>query len=568
MIRRKMLWKKIISVACVMALSAAMLTGCGGGNSESTDGAKGNESSEVSEKTKADLKTTEDGKIDLTTSIMMDPETLDPAFNYNSGRFEVLPNICEPMLKIGPNGELNPGICESYEKKDDVTYVYKVREGVKFSDGTDLTADDVAYCLNRIMEPETGSSIAWLMASVESIEKTGDYEVTVKLSKADASWEYIPATSVGQIYSKAACEADTANFGSENNPPVGAGAYKLESWNRGSDLILTANEYYYGGLDSLAVGRVTFKIFSDENALLVSAKNGEVDVLSVDNDLSLLAEYEGISDMTVDSVRCYTSMGVFFNTKREPLDDINLRKAIASALDEASYAEAVYGDFGETGNGLMYGSGGYGENSEEWTKFVEGYEYKYSYDMDKAKEYLAASEYPDGNVELTIIVANSMNSGVKLAQVVQAACKELGVTVNVEKMPISDYYSYIYGGSIDDEGVDNYDMCIMGWGPDYPDPIGCIQPLFESVNDCAGGANYSSLCDDDVDAAIEAQNKETDPAKRLELLEDLCNVLGEKCAYKMLAYPDNTYCVKNGLNVPWSTIPYWTFFVSDITVGE
>ena len=107
---------------------------------------------------------------------------------------QLLIRFTEGLLAYDQDNKLVSKLAKSWEQVDDVTYKYEIRDDVKFSDGTQMTADDVVFSLNRIKDPSVASYLNWMYANVDSIEKTGDWEVTVKLSTPDALWQYVPAT--------------------------------------------------------------------------------------------------------------------------------------------------------------------------------------------------------------------------------------------------------------------------------------------------------------------------------------------------------------------------------------
>lgn len=543
--------KKVVAAVLTAGMAISLLAGCG-----SSGSGGGSAKSHPLEKL-------EDGTYAVSYASKTDPEVIDPAFDYNAGRFETLPNICEPLLKMDAEGKLEAGIASDWSHPDDLTYIYTIREDAKFSNGNPVTAEDVAFDMNRIMDPTTGSTISWLMTDVDTVTATGPMEVTVKLKQPNMIFQYLVATSVGQVYEKASCEEAGTSFGDEDHPAIGAGPYKVESWSRDEQLVLTKNEYYYD-VDKLQVGQVTFKIYSDENAMLTAAKSGEVDIVPISNNKSLIENYSKIDFLRLDNVKGYASMGIFMNTAKAPCDNIDFRKALAYALDENAYTTSVYGDYAEVGNGMMFGSAGYGDDAAGWENFLKDYEYAYAYDMDKAKESLDASGIDPSTVTVSVAALASDSAQMKIAQLLQASCKEIGINVEIDKCAsLPDYYSKIWS-----EGEGDYDVCVMTWGPDYPDAIGDIEPMFASYNDVNGGCNMSNLHDDTIDADIVAANAEQDPAKHMELVRKLSDDLAQLCTYKMTSYQDYIYFVNKQISYPWSVIPYWTVDLSKATISE
>lgn len=173
--------KKIIALGLVAAMTIAMVTGCGGKKSESSN-------KTVTSQSEAD---------EMVIGMNSDIIACDPAFAYDNNTNAVVDQITEGLLAYDQDNKLVSKLAKSWEQVDDVTYKYEIRDDVKFSDGTQMTADDVVFSLNRIKDPSVASYLNWMYANVDSIEKTGDWEVTVKLSTPDALWQYVPATTAG-----------------------------------------------------------------------------------------------------------------------------------------------------------------------------------------------------------------------------------------------------------------------------------------------------------------------------------------------------------------------------------
>ena len=190
--------KKIIALGLVAAMTIAMVTGCGGKKSESSN-------KTVTSQSEAD---------EMVIGMNSDIIACDPAFAYDNNTNAVVDQITEGLLAYDQDNKLVSKLAKSWEQVDDVTYKYEIRDDVKFSDGTQMTADDVVFSLNRIKDPSVASYLNWMYANVDSIEKTGDWEVTVKLSTPDALWQYVPATTAFVLlsYANAGSQAIMSEF--------------------------------------------------------------------------------------------------------------------------------------------------------------------------------------------------------------------------------------------------------------------------------------------------------------------------------------------------------------------
>ena len=224
--------KKIFSL--IMAACVVMTAGCGG--NASTQTAESTDTQTVSSIADRD-----------TLNIVLADEivSLDPAYSYDNLTNQVVNQITQGLLYFDYSGQLQPQLCSSWEAVDSTTYVYQIRDDVCFSDGSPMTMEDVLFSLNRHMDEDVASYLAWMYANVDSIEQTGDWEITVHLSVPDAAWQYAFATTAGHIISKEYYEANAEQFGQPGVGVIGTGPYVLDSWTTGSEIKLTYNENYW-----------------------------------------------------------------------------------------------------------------------------------------------------------------------------------------------------------------------------------------------------------------------------------------------------------------------------------
>ena len=171
--------------------------------------------------------------------------SMDYALAYDFNTNCATTNICEPLLRFSPEGELEPNLAEAWDQPDPTTFVITLRSGVKFHDGTDMTAEDVAFSLNRHRDPDLGSYLATFHERVEDITATGDLEVTVKLSAPDSVFHWALATNAAAITSQAWVEANAANVGTPDAGMMGTGPYMFTSWTKGQEIVLDRFDDYW-----------------------------------------------------------------------------------------------------------------------------------------------------------------------------------------------------------------------------------------------------------------------------------------------------------------------------------
>lgn len=501
--------KKYVAILLAVLMIATALSACGGGS----DG--GN------------------GKVVMNVALAGDIVRLDPAFAYDNDTSIVIDNICEGLLCHDENNALKCNLAESWEAADPTTYVYHLRQDVKFSDGSDMTVDDVVYSLQRHMDEKLGSYMNWFFENVESIEATGDYEVTVKLSKPDANWQYVLATSAGMIVKKDYAEEKGEDFGSAEGGIIGTGPFKYESWTSGSKVVLTKNENYWDGSAKTNIDEIDFSIISDDTTLSTALKSGQID-MAANFSTNLLDTLHGYDNVTVCDNPGMGIHYIAFNTARKPFDDVNVRKAISYAIDIDSISDNIVKETGTKGGQLPMTDSLFTVETERWQKYVESLP-GHVYDLDKAKEYLAKSSVPEG-FSCKVLVSQADSQRYDVALVLQQALSQIGIEVEVVSVTSDELYSYQFGNILDKDGVRDYDMLVATWGADYPDPSGNLYPLYTTSNIGAGGYNCASYSNKTVDDLLSKASVTVDDTERMDLLFKVCDIITEEEPYYVYNY--------------------------------
>lgn len=538
--------RKIISLVLTAVMAISAMTGCSNAGGSGDSQSAGTENPGAASQGNA---VSEAGT--FTVGLDLEPASLDPIHNYSQDTMLCVNNIYDSLLDFDQDGEIVPMLASSWEMKDDLTYVYQIRDDVYFQDGTKMTVDDVVYSLTRYWDPSYAADTNWMYAAVESIEATGDWEVTVKLSYPDSSWKYVPATSAGQVVSKAYCEEKGNDYGTFTGGAMGTGAYGLESWTSGSELILTKNEYYWNQEDELLFDKVVFKIIPDASSRVLAANSGQVDLI-MKIPTEELDQYDG-SAVDVCSVKATNVNYAAFNTGRAPFDDVNFRKAVACAIDTDAIRQAVIGDKGTTATSLCFNDSMFMLDETAWTEFEAGIADDYAYNLDKAKEYLAASAYPDG-YDITYICLEGQST---VGQMVQAYLAQLNINVTVVEAQASDYYAQAYGMITDENGARDYDMYEFTWYSDFPDPSATMLCLLWGYNAGEGGTNAAVYQNDSVDALFDEQTATSNDAVRSEDLLKICEQANEDLPYLNYYYENNNYVINPAYSYELS--PFWLF---------
>lgn len=552
--------KSLILIMVVLMSITLVLSGCGSSaTSESTTTSAGTSETSAA----ASNATPSEKDSEFVWGLMSDIVSLDPIYAYDTTTNAVVNNITESLLLIDENSQLQPQLASSWKAVDATTYVYDIRSDVKFSDGTPMTMEDVLFSLNRHINSD--SYVGWMYANVASLEKTGDWELTVKLAQPDALWKYTFATTAGHIISKAYYDAHKDDFGTATGGVMGTGAYKLDHWTNGSEIVLTANENYWNGGFTFDFDKVIFSIVVEDTTRLAAVHSGQIDFI-LDVPVSMLDQVPD-ANTTLKMVDSFGIDFLSFNTEKAPFNDVYVRQAIAYAIDAKSIVDNIIGDAGAYSTGLTFGPSLYSApgNVDDWSAFAETLTY-YPSDMAKAKEALSKSSVPNG-FDCTLQVSEMLSFNA-IATYIQATLSELGINVTIEKHTTDEMITMQFGGNLVD-GIKNYDMGLFTWYSDFPDASGNPYPNFLGSNAGEGGSNTSSYQNPDLDKLLMAQSASLDDAERVALLKDASQMLIDEVPVYILDYckigvAQSKSIADYNINASW----IWNLYAKNFTYSK
>ena len=553
--------KKNMIKSLAAALSFAVcMTGCSSGNTSSS-GSVGSSSAGV------DSSAVSADSADTTLKWALDSDivSLDPIYAYDTTTNLVVVQVVESLLYINPDGSVSPMLAKSWECVDDKTYVYEIRDDVTFSDGTPMTVDDVIFSMERNMGDGSDSYVAWMFDSVDSIEKTGDWEITVHLKNPDAFWQYVPATTGGAVISEAYYNEHKDSFGTASGGILATGAYKFDHWTNGSEIVLTENENYWDDSAPVDFKTIDYTIISEDTTRIAALKTGQID-FSVNVSVDMISQLSDAENLTLDSVHAYRIDHLAFNTEKAPFNDVNVRKAIAYAIDAENLVNNIYGEYGQPGSGLLFGDALYTIGSaDDWQKFADTLD-NYSYNIEKAKECLAASAYPDG-FDCRLAVSN-ISYYQSMAVYIQAALAEIGINVSVEQHTYDEMITIQFGNLLDADGYKDYDMGLFDWQADFPDPAGNVRPILISSNAGAGGSNTSSFKNADVDALFTKENNSVDEAERVDLIKQYSEIILDQVPVYVLCFSNQTFAVNKRFTADIGPLYFWDLTAKDFKLAQ
>ncbi len=508
-------------VSCV--LGVALLAACAGGGDTEQTPASGRAGPASMARTVEPGQPVSDQQVPhLNVGLAGKVTLVDPADNMESGLFVNQLGL-EPLLRIDPEGQLQPWLATEWEQVSDTVYEYTLREGVTFWDGTELTAEDVKYSWDHLRAPE--SRRANYFATVDTVEAVDPYTVRVTLTQPDASWQYTPAMWYSVIFQKTFAEEAGDSFGQPGTLLVATGPWKFDSVNPATGMELSAHEDYWGGKPP--VDRISIKAFADDNSMALALRAGEIDITpTVAGPTGFDAAAGGNSVTTVQT--CANTL-LSIPTQSEPWTDVHVRRAVAYAINQDDIIAAAQGAAAGPAEHLISDQLLRTLGSDEEVDAALDRVRTYAFDVEAAEGELAQSSVPDGFAYDLTVTATSA----PMAEVIAAQLGEIGIDLTVAVLPDTAYYAAL--------GEDEKPLTFFQTGPCSPDPSWAA--LFMDT-DAAGqpvGLNFAEYAPPEVTQLLADGLLEQDPKERLGIYAEVLGHLGEDVPYVPLYAEGNTY---------------------------
>jgi peptide/nickel transport system substrate-binding protein len=470
-----------------------------------------------------------------------EPRTVDPAYGLDYSPSLVTSQMCDTLLRVDPDGAVKPGLATS-EQPDDLTLVYTLRGGATFWDGKPVTADDVAWSLQRSAAPE--SYLALMFENVDSIEATGANQVTIRLKKADVLLNKEMASFSGTVMEKAWSEAAGDQLGTASKGVMCSGPFQFTSWTPGQSIVLTRNEHYWDPAYAAHAKTLEFKFFSDSTALSQALLSGEID-----------GAYE-IPPSEIDALSKAPDGTLFAGNSRQyitlerrgnggPLDSEPLREAIYRSIDRDGIAQVVYAGTAQAAWTIVTPSSWDPDGKDVWEKAYAPYRNAGRMSVEDAKALVAKSGYQGTPIVLSILSGDATQS--QLAQVIQQSANDIGVTVEIKALQPT-----VYSDAMVDGRADAGDLMITPSFNLTADPLEQI-PYYVAPD---SPYNYTKYNDPEVLALVDKARQTRDPKARAELLVQAQSKYEAIHEFTSLVQKDEVMFLNNRLAGAPTTLEY------------
>lgn len=506
---------------------------------------------------------------ELAVQIGPDPETVDPALSSAIDGGNMILHAYECLLIVDQDGNLQPGQAETWETSEDgLTWTFHLRDGLKWSDGSALTANDFVYSWKRVCDPLVAAPYAeTVLGMVKGYEEaiagntdalavtaTDDKTLVVELNAPCSFFGSLAAFATLSPVQQATIEKNGDAWATAAETYVSNGPFCMTEWVPGSHITFSKNANYWNA-DAIKLDRLKFVLMEDPNAAYSAYQTGEVHLIK-DVPTEEIPSLEGNSEFNVEPI-----IGTYYlsvNTTKAPFDNVNVRKALSLAIDREYVANTLMqGTYSAASN--FMGPGWIDTDGTEFMANANGGKpyidtTNHEANVEEAKKLLADAGYPNGEGFPSISYTTNDSAYHKvIAEYLQQAYAELGINLQVNIVEWSSFTPMRRNGE--------YDMARNGWVGDYTDASNMLDLLYST-----NGNNDGKFNNADYDAAMELSRTTTDVAERSKALHTAEDIIMEEAACIPLAYYNDFWLQSPKVTGSWhSAAGYWYFMYADVT---
>ncbi|QCX33088.1 peptide ABC transporter substrate-binding protein [Caloramator sp. E03] len=502
----------------------------------------------------------------LVYNLGTDSETIDPALNEAVDGATVIANAFEGLTRIGDDNNVKPGVAEKWEiSADGTVYTFHLRKEAKWSDGKPVTAKDFEYAWKRALDPKLAATyVFFLTDNIKNaqeyyegkakwedvgIKVKDDYTIEVTLKVPTAFFLQLLAMPIYMPLRQDAVEKGGEQWTQSGDTYIGNGPFKMVKWTHNDSMEWEKNENYWDA-KNVKLSKMTWVMVNEASSALTSWEKGEIDVIET-------VPSAEVPRLTKENkLQIYPELGtyyLYFNTKKAPLDNPKVRKALTLAINRQAIIDAVL----KTGQKPAYAQVPYGiTESDGKSDFREKGGDLFKEDVQQAKQLLAEAGYPDGKgfPEMTYLY-NTSEAHQKIAEMIQDMWKKnLGINIKLANQEWKVFQKTRQNG--------DFEIARGGWMADYVDPMTFID-MFMSDN----GFNDGKFTNAQYDQLLKQAKSTTDLAKRDQLMHDAEKILMDEQAVCPIYFYVSNMCVKPWIKGVYKT-PLATVYFDHAYVDE
>lgn len=461
-----------------------------------------------------------------------DAKILDPHMTTESASNTVMRNIYQSLVQFDANGELEPVLCEKWERIDG-GFKFYLKKGVKFHNGEEMTADDVVFTFKRATSPGTALKALAGYIDPNGIEKVDDYTVILKTTQPMGS-AFLASMNHpwASILSKKAVETHGKEYGMN---PVGTGKFKFSSWDKGDRIILERFDDYHG--EKAKLKKIILRVVIEANSRTIELESGAVDAIQ-DLPYVDIKRIEDDKNLRVDIKPGQRLFHIGVDTTLKPYDDVRVRQAMNMAINRAGIVKVVFKGYGEVATGPTSSAVLYNKTKETPAPPI---------DIAGAKKLLAEAGHPNG-FKAQLLIADRADF-VNIATVVQENLRKIGIDLEIKV--------YEWGSFIDVIKQPGHQPYIMNWWGGAPalDPFFFMNPPFHSTSPPI--SNRFFYKNPELDELLDKGVALSDGPERQEIYGKAWDILNRDLPWISLVTPVNV----RGLSKSLKGITYTPSFI-------
>ena len=468
-----------------------------------------------------------------------DAVSLDPHRTNDSASAQIIGQIYERLVRLSPEMTIVPCLATEWTQVDELTLEFKLREGVMFHNGDELKASDVKFTFDRHINPETAAPAAFMLTTVKEVQVVDDYTVRFIAKSPTASLLYnLSHEDMGILSERAVTEAGE-NYASQ---PVGTGSLKFDSWKKNQEIVMVKHDAYWG--EPAKSDKVTMRIIPESATAIAELQTGGIDVL-----LNVGSHYQPMfvegTGMKLEQFNTFTVKYLGFDIRQKPFDDVRVRQAFNYAVNKDVIVKVAYA------NSAMPLSGPLADKINGYNPDLT----PYAYNVEKAKALLAEAGYADG-ITTTLYISDK-EVDTKIATVLQAQLKDVGVTVDIQVLE---------WGAFLQETSKGLPLFLLGWTTVTAD---ADNGMYSNFHSSAWGSQGNRVFykNEKVDELLDLGRAEFDQDARAKLYQEASQIIYDDAPWSFLVA--ETYRVGLRDNVEgFVSMPTCTFPLANMYVNR